>query len=93
MSRKSRLRAVVALCVMIACILAVPAKADGIAFPMDSISIPVRLLNATMDWFHGLGSAPRERPVSANHKQPVAGKLGAGQSSDGRTAAAKQPVY
>jgi hypothetical protein len=94
MSRKSRLRAVAALFVVIACILAVPAKAQGTIFTMDSISIPVKILNAAMDWFRGLGSVPRERPVGAHHKPAVTGKLGAGQSSDGHSAAAaKLPLY
>jgi hypothetical protein len=85
MSRKSRLRAAVALFVVIACIPAVPAMADTTAFTWDSLVIPAKLWDVATDWLRGFGSAFRVQTGHGNHKQPTHPKLGAGQSSDGHS--------
>jgi hypothetical protein len=70
-------RATAALLVVMACTLAVPAKASAASPNMDTFYVPAsRLWNKAMDWFRALWTTPRA---------PNDAKCGAGQSSDGRT--------
>lgn len=70
-------RVLAALLVVMACTLAVPAKASAAVPNMDSIFVPAgRLWTKAMDWFRGFWATPASAPNDA--------KCGAGQSSDGR---------
>jgi len=67
------------LLVVMACTLAVPAKASAAVPNMDTFYVPAsRLWDKAMDWFRAIWTRPA---TSA----PDGTKFGAGQSSDGRT--------
>jgi len=79
MSRSPWKRAIAALLVVMACTLAVPARASATVLSMDSVFVPAsRLWFKAMDWFRGYWTSPGG---------PNDSKFGAGQSSDGRTKA------
>ena len=71
-------RVLAALLVVMACTLAVPAKASAAVPNMDSFFVPAsRLWTKATDWFRGFWT------TSAT-SAPDDAKEGAGQSSDGR---------
>ncbi len=79
MSRSPWKRVLAALLVAMACTLAVPAKASAAALNMDSFFVPAsRLWTKAMDWIRGYWTTPA--PGGPNDD-----KIGAGQSSDGRS--------
>jgi hypothetical protein len=71
-------RALAALLVVMACILAVPPRANAAALNMDTFYVPAnKLWNKAMDWVRSFWMPARSGPNGT--------KFGAGQSSDGRT--------
>lgn len=71
-------RALAALLVVMACILAAPPRANAAALNMDTFYVPAsRLWDKAMDWVRSFWTPAKNGPNST--------KFGAGQSSDGRT--------
>jgi hypothetical protein len=84
MSRRSWRRAIAALLVASACILAVPPAKAATAETLDSMMIPVKLWHLALGWLRGLWPASPLGPGSNDRHQPALDKFGAGHSSDGR---------